>query len=271
MRRTVLLLSLCILVAGACQAQSHVAIGDSLAFGYQQAKFYSLFLSGTYTPDAFNTGFVDVMDNYLRTALPTFKTVNFSCPGETTTTLLQGGCPFHNWLIAFPLHQNYPGSTPQFTAAFQYLQSHPGEALLITVTIGANDILKLVDDCSGGATCMTQGLPAVSATASQNLYNTIFVLRYISPGSIVVYTNVPDPYIYSNPATLPIFAAFNTAMNTAATNAGARVTDWFTSQQQFDANTMCTLSFICTAPYYDIHPTDIGYAVLAWQTFQSLQ
>lgn len=268
MKRIVFLLLLSLPLA--CVAQSHVAIGDSLAFGFQEQKFIDLLNSGKYDPAAFNTGFVDVMDNYIRLAAPTFKTVNFGCPGETTTTLLNGGCLFHNWLFVLPLHQNYPGITPQFFAAAQYLQAHPNEALLITVTIGANDILNVYSDCAHNATCVAQKLPGVTATASRNLAMTISVLRILSPFSTIVYTNVPDPYLFSDPASVPNFASFNAAMNAAATKSGAKVADWFTAQQQVDQTTFCALTFVCQGPLNDIHPTDLGYQVLALQTLQTL-
>jgi hypothetical protein len=30
-----------------------------------------------------------------------------------------------------------------------------------------------------------------------------------------------------------------------------------------EASTLCTLTFVCTLPLYDEHPTDAGYAVMA--------
>ena len=271
MKTRLLLLISCLLITGAAQAQTWVAIGDSLAFGYQQAKFLNLFLSGQYDPAAFNTGFVDVITSFAQSSQPNFKTANFSCPGETTTSLVVGGCPLHNWVFALPLHEDYPGSTPQIFAAVQYLQAHPGEVVLITVTIGGNDLLNLLSNCAGDATCVQQGLPGVTTQASNTLANVIFYLRTISPQSVVLYTNVPDPYAFSDPTTVAIFSSFNSAMGAAATKAGGRVVDWFGQEQQFDQNTLCLLSYVCQAPLYDIHPTDFGYQILAVWTVQALQ
>ncbi len=270
MKRRIFLLTITLLLAISVQAQTYVAVGDSLAFGYQAEKFYTLFLSGQYDPSAFNTGFVDVITNVLRGFAPNLITVNFSCPGETTSTLIMGGCPFHNWLFALPLHQNYPGSTPQILAAMQYLQAHPNEIVFMTVTIGANDILNLFSDCGNDMTCVQQGLPVVSTQAAQALGAVIQALKVLSPQSTVLYTNVPDPYMFSNPASVAIFDSFNAAMGAAATAAGARVVDWFGPLKQVDQPTFCILTYVCQAPLYDIHPTDFGYQILGHVTLQTL-
>jgi len=252
------------------QAQTYVAVGDSLAFGFQEAKFYSLLLNGTYDPSAFNTGFVDVIDGMVRPYWPNLQTVNFSCPGETTSTMLQGGCPLHNWLFALPLHQNYPGSTPQIYAAIQYLQAHPNEVAFITLTIGGNDILQLFSDCGNDMTCVAQGLPNASTQAAQRVALAVQVLKSLSPQSVILYTNVPDPYIFSNPASVATFESFNGTVGAAAVNSGARLVDWFGAQKQLDQATFCVLTYVCQAPLYDIHPTDIGYQFLGYQALQVL-
>ena len=262
-----------ILMAGASvQAQqTYMAIGDSLAFGFQQDKFVSELLSGTYDPANFNTGYVDVFGSILRNSLPNLKTVNFSCPGETTITLAVGGCPFHNSLIALPLHQSYPGSTPQLRAAVDYLQAHPGEVLLITLTIGANDLLNVISGCNRDATCVQAALPALMDNAGSALETEIVILKTVSPQSLVLYTNVPNPYLYSNPDLDPSFVSFNLRMLAKATNVGAKVVDWADVEKQYDSATFCLLSFVCTPPTYDIHPTDLGYRLLGYHTALALQ
>jgi lysophospholipase L1-like esterase len=64
----------------------YLALGDSLAFGYQQARFIQDL--PTEDPAAFNTGYVDDFARALRTIKPNIQTVNLGCPGETTDSLL---------------------------------------------------------------------------------------------------------------------------------------------------------------------------------------
>ena len=52
--------------------------------------------AGTYTPDAFNTGYTDVLAARMQPLRPDQQTVNLSCPGESTHTMIRGGC-----MIAF--------------------------------------------------------------------------------------------------------------------------------------------------------------------------
>ena len=272
MKRNVVILIVTLLLAGTVmQAQTYMAIGDSLAFGFQQDKFVSELLSGTYDPANFNTGYVDVFGTILRNSLPNLKTVNFSCPGETTTTLAVGGCPFHNSLIALPLHQSYPGSTPQLRAAVDYLQAHPSEVLLITLTIGANDLLNVISGCNRDARCVQQALPGLMNNAGTALQTEIAILKTVSPQTLVLYTNVPNPYLYSNPDLDASFASFNQAMQAKANSAGAKNVDWYSVEKQYDSATLCLLTFVCTAPTYDIHPTDLGYRLLGYHTALALQ
>lgn len=250
-------------------AQTYVAVGDSLAFGYQQNKFYYELLTFSYNPATFNTGFVDFISSQVKLIAPASITANFSCPGETTGTAISGGCAFHS-VFGLALHNNYPNSTPQLQAAISYLQAHPGQVWMITITLGANDMLNLLSQCNNSATCVQQALPALIASASTNLQGIITVLKTASPQSLIVWTNVPDPYLFTDPANIPNFAAYNAALGTTATSAGARVVDWFGFQQNFTQAQFCLLSFVCTAPNYDIHPTDLGYAVLGYYTIQTL-
>lgn len=270
MKSKAILLLAIVLTTTAVAAQTYVAVGDSLAFGFQEQKFYNEFLTFSYDPATFNTGFVDVVSQYVHNYFPNLVTVNFSCPGETTITAVSGGCPFHNSLFALPLHQSYPGSTPQMYAVMNYLKAHPGEVWFITLTLGANDMLNFLSNCNGDATCIQQGLPKLTAGTAAYVAGIIGVMKAASPHSVIVWTNVPDPYQFTQPATVPVFASFNQAVGTAAKNAGARVVDWFTTQQSLNQAQLCYLSFVCTPPLNDIHPTDAGYKVLGYQTLQVL-
>src|SRR2546426_273360 len=59
----------------------YLALGDSLAYGYQYAKFLAEFPNIDAT--SFDTGYVDDLAARLRTVRPGIQTVNYGCPAET--------------------------------------------------------------------------------------------------------------------------------------------------------------------------------------------
>src|SRR5579859_1365023 len=91
--------------ASAPRAQHYyMALGASYAFGYQEAKFDAEIASNTYGPASFNTGYVDDFAHLLGNADGQLQTVNYSCPGETTQSFINGGCRFH--LSGLSLHDD---------------------------------------------------------------------------------------------------------------------------------------------------------------------
>ena len=60
------------------------------------------------------------------------KYVNLACPGETTGSMIHGGCPYP---------EPYKS---QLDAAAAFLKAHKGDRVLVTLDIGANN----VDDCA---------------------------------------------------------------------------------------------------------------------------
>ena len=266
MKRTIFVLIVSLALAGAVQGQTqphiYVAVGDSLAFGFQQDKFVNEILNGTYDPASFNTGYVDVLGAILGDHLPNLETVNFSCPGETSVTLAIGGCPMHNAIFSLPLHRDYPGATPQLRAVVDYLQAHPGEVLLITLTVGANDILNLISDCNKDAACVNAQIDDLSQRVGNVMKTEVAILKSVAPTTQIYWTTVPNPYRFTNPDLQDAFFTFNYRLKVSIE--GARPIDWFAVENSLDEATLCTLSFVCTAPSYDIHPTDHGYQFLGW-------
>src|SRR6185437_11231637 len=104
----------------------YMALGDSLSFGYQPNLDFS-------------SGFADDIFNTLHKANVT-AVVNYACAGETTTTMIQGGC-----VGRFAHHGSYTG--PQLRASVDFLKSanNYGRVSPITLAIGANDVLPAWD------------------------------------------------------------------------------------------------------------------------------
>jgi lysophospholipase L1-like esterase len=246
----------------------YLALGDSLAFGFQEAKFLNELSAGTYDPATFNTGYDADFAAMIRPLAPgghPFTQVNYGCPGETTTSMIRGGCPFHNAGISFRLHNDYPVSESQLQVAVAFLRAHPHQVNPISLDIGANDLLNLLSSCNASPTCISNRLAGTVATMSAHLDWILSALRGVAPGAELIAINVPDPYQFSAPSSLPVFAAFNRALDAVLARHEARLVDAFTATTKLDQATFCELTAVCTPPLFDIHPTDAGYAALAQQ------
>jgi lysophospholipase L1-like esterase len=97
-------------------------LGDSLAQGVQP--------NATGTSVETQQGYPDQLYAALRPRHPGLRLVKLGCPGETTSTMIDGGIC------------QYPGGS-QVAAAVAFLRAHRGHVLLVTVDIGANDL----EDC----------------------------------------------------------------------------------------------------------------------------
>ena len=129
-------------------ASYYLALGDSLAQGVQPNA----------TGDSVETqqGYPDQLYAALRPRHPGLRLVKLGCPGETTSTMIDGGIC------------QYPGGS-QLAAAAAFLRAHRGHVLLITIDIGANDL----EDCGSQSnvikvlSCFVTDMPgAVSRLAT---------------------------------------------------------------------------------------------------------
>lgn len=239
-----------------------LVLGDSLAFGYQDAKFKAELFGGTYNPADF-TGYWAPFAARLAAIRPGIQTVNYSCPGETTATFRAGGCAFH----LLPLHANYPLATPQLQAALAFLGAHRGQVSPITISLGANDLLDVLDECQARSpgdlqaivACTNDVLPVALAAVRANLGDALAALRAAAPDSEIIVLEPYNPYV----ALLPTFTADVQALGAVqaqvAAASRARVADGLSA---VTPATVCALTLVCTAQQ-DIHPSDAGYEVLA--------
>ena len=233
----------------------YLALGDSLAYGYQQAKFDAGVAAGHLDAAAFNTGYVDDFAAMVRAVQDPLPTVNFGCPGETTASYFTA-CAFSR--AGGPLHNSYAGS--QEAAALAFLGAHQGQAGLITLDNGANDL----GACFGSSdpACVPNALAHVGA----NLNRALGELRLAAPHAEIIVMQYYDPYAAAFPLTVPAIQALNNVIATLAAAHGARVADAFTpiNLAQPQPAKLCALTLICTA-LHDVHASDAGYLVIAQQ------
>jgi lysophospholipase L1-like esterase len=240
----------------------YLALGDSLAFGYQQAKFNQNL--PTENPAVYNTGYVDGFAKDLTPIDPRIRTVNLGCPGETTDSLLGlARCPYHP---PFALHSNYTGS--QLHAALAVLRAHPGQVSPVTIDIGANDLLALVRSCTTAngidLGCVLSGIPATFAHIRANLSTILAKLRHAAPYTEIIVLGYYNPLIVSIPGSDVVSAQLNSLVAQTAARYRARFADPLPvfNPAVNEIPTICKLTLMCT-PLHDVHASDLGYQKLA--------
>ena len=237
----------------------YLATGDSLTFGYQEAKV----IAGLPDPNpaTFDTGFVNDFASAMGTIRPAQQVIDLGCPGATSSDVVSTvGCPSY----PFSLHVNYPTET-QLAAALNVLRADRGQVSPITVGIGANDLLHLVSGCDNGVSCIEAGFLGVEHQVVENLDAVLDALSEAAPYSEIIVLGVYNPNVLLFSAD-PMVEQFNNALAAAAAGHRARFADPFPAINGAipgnELESVCTYTAVC-GPLQDVHPTDAGYARIA--------
>jgi lysophospholipase L1-like esterase len=235
----------------------YLALGDSIAYGFQTSKALARL-----PPGAFNTGYTDLFAGRLHQLRPRIATVNYSCPGESTTSFL---LPCIWKTSGHALHNDYTGS--QLDAALAFLAAHRGKVSPITVSLNGNDINEFLHSCPpGDLACIQNGAPAAIAAYQARLTSILARLRTAAPDAEIIIVGAYDPNLGAFAFADPLFTQLNQAQQAAAATVRARFADplpVFNPQGDAAAETaaICTLTLLCTEG--DGHPSDTGYRALA--------
>jgi lysophospholipase L1-like esterase len=249
-------------------ASYYLALGDSLSQGVQ--------------PDAAGVsvetgqGYPNQVYAALRPRYPSLRLVKLGCPGETTSTMINGGIC------------RYSGGS-QLAAAVAFLRAHRGHVLLVTLDIGAND----PEDCGSLASlralsCLRTNIPG----AVSHLSTIVERLRAAAgPGVRIVgmsyYLPALAEWLDGTPGQAiawlseRLAAGYNDLLDRAYTTSGARVADVFGAFDTGDfANRVtmpglgavprnvaliCQWTWECAAPPRgpNQHADRVGYGVIA--------
>jgi lysophospholipase L1-like esterase len=286
-------LALAASAGAATVGNTYLALGDSLAYGYHAAQFKSELESKGYVePETFDEGYVNDFGAALKLVNPKLKLIDNGCPGETTETFIKGsgisgycaggptGTPFP---YAF-LHHSYSPYTSQLADALAILKETPNVSP-ITLDIGANDVLQfLASKCGFPATftCSPAEVEAEFGHIAANVYSVLAQLHGAAPKAQIVLIGLYNPY----PTVLPAPGGDKTtaALNEALAKVAADVPDTSFANPEppfnpsiltgapetTDLPTICAFTAMCpggtynpTSPNADIHPTTLGYGVMA--------
>jgi lysophospholipase L1-like esterase len=239
----------------------YLALGDSIAYGVQPPK-----MRPGAKPSDFDSGYADLFWARLRRLAPKIQLVNYSCPGESTTTFVAGGCP---WLAEKrPLHDPFRGA--QLTAALSFLAAHRGQVSPITLSLGGNDLERVAEICKGDIGCIRGRAPRAFAQFGARLTTILRRLRAAAPKAQIVVTGVWNFNADALKETGSVFRSFETTIGRSATAANARFADTLPlfnprGTLSHERATVCRLTFACSAD--DPHPTDAGHRAIAKLVF----
>jgi lysophospholipase L1-like esterase len=256
---------LVVLTVGALAASSapaapqayYLALGDSIAYGFQPAKARK-----GLPPSGFNTGYVDVFAARLRTLAPGIQVVNYGCPGESMVTFAKGGCPAIAEGIG--LHDTFRGS--QLGAALGFLRAHPGQVSPITITLWGNDVAGFEERCHNRLRCVRKRSRHALASLTSGLRSILAQLRAAAPGAEIIATGAWNFEVDRLARVAFLYRALDKRIKRAAARAGARVADTrpiFNPRGSIAAQRarICALTFMCSQG--DPHPKDAGYRTIA--------
>jgi lysophospholipase L1-like esterase len=260
----ILLNSVALFAADSAVGRPYLALGDSVSFGFiTNAGFEYV------NPENF-IGFPDYVGEALKS-----HTSNAACPGETSGSFLSSTTPddgCHFYRSQAPLHVSYASTQLDFAVSF--LKSHP-QTRLVSIGLGANDVLLLRTQCAGDPTCIAMGLPQVLAAVETNLATILGDLRAAGFKGIIVVVNYYS-VDYSDVNETAIIAALNQALAAASARADTVVADVFTAFQTIAGpargqtcnvgllNASSEDQFAC-----DIHPSQSGQKLIARTVEQS--
>lgn len=225
----------------------YLALGDSLAFGYQP----NLDFSHSYPQQWYS-------NNLSKHHVKSYT--NLGCNGETSNTFVNGGCPY-----SYLLHTYYVGA--QLDAAITFLHLYQGQVSPVSLDIGANDLLPdiNVSNCTVSSSWSTD-----LATLDTNLTQTILpkligalTVNGARTGDLVMM-NYYDPYQNVCPNSLSYVQALNQHLASDAAQFNVPVSDVYTA---FGGSTtpnpnICAYTWMCSI-YKNIHATSTGYGVIA--------
>lgn len=273
---------------------TYLALGDSVAAGTQQP---APFTDNGYTDGLFQR----LEDEY---GFDTF--VNLACPGDDTVEMrfgIGGGSTFGSACYG-PFAQLPPGGPSQLAAAVEYLLGHPGEVGLITIAIGANDVLAC--DPTDPPDVLNACLAAQLGQIGANLPVIVGTLQAAAPGVPIVAMNYYNPNLafwITGPGgeafatqSQALTAVFNGTLQAVYDAFGVPVADvagaFKTHQDKGgdppkNVREVCKLTLMCEksggsyvlsdydpvrpGPQTDIHPSDKGYRKIAVTHFKLIE
>ena len=223
----------------------YLALGDSLAFGYQ--------------PDFdFFQGYVDDFFTDLKKH-GVKQMVNLGCFAESSGTFINGKCPV--WYLR---KQWYAGS--QLATALNFLHSHSGQVSPVTLDIGANDLQR---DVKTSNCTISPKFDTDLAKLDKDLTGSILpqlkqalTVNGKLTGDLVLM-NYYNPYQNICPKQVSYIQKFNEHLAEDVKGFGT-ISDVFSAfgGTKTPNPNICSYTWMCSI-FHDIHASNKGYRAIA--------
>jgi len=247
----------------------YLSLGTSLAAGVQADPVTG---ESIVTDVSYPSELADIIGQDIRK----LRHVNLGCPGETAESFIYGGkC-------------DYPQGS-QLDQAVQFLHAHGKFTGLITIDLGANDVLRCVDGIVFDLACIGETLNQLAL----DLGYVLETLKSEAPGVPIVGMNYYNPllvYWFQDPAIAALTGGLQTQINDVlesvyasygvpvADVAGAFMADDLESdftgpdgtpnQIPDSVDLVCAWTWMCS--HQNIHANKTGYEVIAQEFYEVL-
>ncbi len=242
----------------------YLSLGTSLAAGVQADP-------ETGVSVITDVSYPGILAQMLSESIRKLRHVNLGCPGETGETLIYGGiCDYRK------------GS--QLDQALKFLHSHGKFTGLITLDLGANDVLQCVDGTEIDPICIS----ATLAQLSEDLTYIVETLHKAAPDTPIVGMNYYNPlsvYWFEDPEiaqyTVDLQLWINSVLEYVYASNGIPVADVAGAFNSYDIVTdangnivpdsielLCSWTWMCS--HQNIHANELGYTVIAEEFYSVL-
>lgn len=240
----------------------YVSVGDSLAAGVQPIGDPA---------DAYRTdeGYAEQLLEIARVDSPKLSLVKLGCPGETTTTMIEGGIC------------SYPHGS-QLDEAVAFLRAHRDFVAFVTIDIGPNDFPCYETACiPAGVAAIQANLPRILAALREAAGADVPIVGMtIYNPFLAAWLLGPDGQAYAQFSATYLLGPVNALLSGIYAVSGAGVADIETAFSSNDFTTMvdigfgpiplnvariCMWTWVCApAPLGpDNHANAAGYGVIA--------
>lgn len=225
----------------------YLALGDSLAFGFQPNLNWDQGYAMQWWSELQRRGSRSFYD--------------YSCSGATSKEFIQGGCPFSKLQ-----HDYYAGS--QLQAAISFIKGHPGQVGPVSLDIGGDDVLPYINTqtCSVAqhkfSTALAQLEKRLTTTILPQLKQALKSAGGKAPGQLVMM-NYYDPFAKKCSIAHHYIHLLNAHLARAAARAHVPLVDVYAAYHQnihSDAD-ICKYTWMCSI-FHSLHPNTTGYGVI---------
>lgn len=242
----------------------YISLGDSLAVGVQP--------TGPPPSNETTSGYTDQLYEVLRATEPKLQHIRLGCGGESTTSMRFGSqFPSVASSCGPPVvyQKRYPHKT-QLAEAVNFLRAHKDKVGLVTIDIGANDVLG-----PGGVAEIAANLPVILTELREaagtevpivgmNYYGAFLPVVWFSTFSLTALQAEVASLVGLNTFLESFYAA--EVMPVADVEAAFATTDLtLVGGTPRNVLNVCAWTWMCTPPPLgpDIHLNTTGYGVVA--------